>query len=113
MDCSVIGGMDDMENLLKDKSYNYFIAIGDNLIRKNIFNYLTQNQANLPNLYDPNCYVDKDVQLGNGNIFFYHSFVGPSVTLGSNNIFNTGSVLEHNSTITNHCHLAPNSVVCG
>jgi len=113
LNCAVIGGLEDIEDLLKDKSYSYFIAVGDNLIRKKIFDYLTQNQANLPNLYDPYCYVDKDIQLGNGNIFLHHSFVGPSVSLGSNNIFNTGSVMEHDSTIESHCHLAPNSVVCG
>ena len=111
--CAVIGGMEHIEKLLKDKSYDYFIAVGDNLKRKKIFNYLTQNQAKLPNLYSPHCYVDKDTELGYGNIFLHHSFVGPSVKLGSNNIFNTGSVLEHNSIIANHCHLAPNSVVCG
>ena len=113
LDCPVIGGIEYLENLLKDKSYCYFIAVGDNSIRKKFFDYLTQHQANLPNLYDPYCFVDKDIKLGNGNIFLHNSFVGPSVSLGSNNIFNTGSVMEHDSIIGSHCHLAPNSVVCG
>ena len=113
LDYPVVGGQDFLEILLRKKSNNYFLAIGENHIRRDIFNLLVQNNAKLPNLFDPYSFVDKSVEYGTGNIFFHNSFVGPSVKLGSNNIFNTGCVIEHNSSVSNHCHLAPNSVICG
>lgn len=113
LDYSVIGGQDFLEILLRKKSNNYFLAIGENHIRRDIFNFLVQNDANLPNLFDPYSFVDHSVEYGKGNIFFHNSYIGPSVKLGSNNIFNTGCVVEHNSSVLNHCHLAPNSVICG
>ena len=66
----VIGGIDDIENLLMKKSYNYFLAVGDNFIRKDIFDFLTKKKVNLPNLFDPHSFVDESVKLGYGNIFF-------------------------------------------
>ena len=113
LDYPVIGGQDFLEILLRNKSNNYFLAIGENHIRKDIFNFLVQNDAKLPNLFDPYSFVDQSVKYGKGNIFFHNSYVGPSVKLGNNNIFNTGCVVEHNSSVLNHCHLAPNSVICG
>ncbi len=113
LDCPVIGGQDLLETLLSKNSNNYFLAIGDNHVRKNIFDFLVQNDAKLPNLFDPYSFVDQSVEYGQGNIFFHNSYVGPSVKLGCNNIFNTGCVVEHNSSVLNHCHLAPNSVICG
>ncbi len=113
LDCPVIGGQDYLEILLRKKSNNYFLAIGDNYVRKNIYNFLVKHEANLPNLFDPYSFVDQSVVYGHGNIFFHNSYVGPLAKLGCNNILNTGCVVEHNSSVLNHCHLAPNSVICG
>ena len=113
LDYPVIGGQDFLETLLKKKSNNYFLAIGDNYVRRNIYNFLVHNDANLPNLFDPYSFVDQSAEYGQGNIFFHNSYVGPLVKLGCNNILNTGCVVEHNSSVLNHCHLAPNSVICG
>jgi UDP-perosamine 4-acetyltransferase len=113
LDCPVIGGQDFLETLSRQNSNNFFLAIGDNYIRRNIFHFLVKNDAKLPNLFDPYSFVDQSVEYGQGNIFFHNSYVGPSVKLGCNNIFNTGCVVEHNSSVLNHCHLAPNSVICG
>ena len=113
LDYPVIGGQDFLEILLRNKSNNYFLAIGENHIRKDIFNFLVQNDAKLPNLFDPYSFVDQSAEYGQGNIFFHNSYVGPLVKLGCNNIINTGCVVEHNSSVLNHCHLAPNSVICG
>ena len=113
LDYPVIGGQDFLEVLLRRKSNNYFLAIGDNSVRKSIYDFLAQNKAKLPNLFDPYSFVDQSAEYGQGNIFFHNSYVGPLVKLGCNNIINTGCVVEHNSSILNHCHLAPNSVICG
>ena len=113
LDCPVIGGQDFLETLSRVNSNNFFLAIGDNYIRRNIFHFLVKNDAKLPNLFDPYSFVDQSVEYGQGNIFLHNSYVGPSVKLGCNNIFNTGCVVEHNSSVSNHCHFAPNSVICG
>ena len=70
LDYPVIGGKDFLETLLRKKSNNYFLAIGENHIRRDIFNFLIQNDAKLPNLFDPYSFVDQSANMVKETFFF-------------------------------------------
>ena len=48
-----------------------------------------------------------------GNIICPLTYLGPESSVGVNNLVNTRAVLEHESTLAGHCHMAPGSIVCG
>ena len=113
MDVPVIGCLNQLDKNSFYQDHSFFIAVGDNSIRKKIFDFLNKQELKLPNLIDPTAYIDVSSSLGKANIFFYNSFLGPLVKIGSNNIINTSSIIEHDSTIKSHCHFAPKSLICG
>ena len=39
--------------------------------------------------------------------------IGPQVRIGFGSIVNTRAVVEHNCSIGNYCHIAPNTTLCG
>ncbi|NMB64651.1 MAG: hypothetical protein GYA16_07255 [Spirochaetes bacterium] len=39
--------------------------------------------------------------------------IGPFCKIGDNNIINNGAIIDHEVSIGNHCHLAPNSTISG
>lgn len=107
-------GFDEYIGYVKDYDPpDFYLAIGNNALRKKWWQTLQNNGHRLPNLISPNCVVDPSAHLGLGNIVCAQSFIGPFAKLGNNNLINTGAVIDHESEISNNCHLAPNSTICG
>lgn len=92
---------------------DFYLAIGNNALRKKWWQALQDYGYLLPNLISPDCVVDSSAQLGLGNIICAQSFIGPFAKLGNNILVNTGAVIDHESKISSNCHLAPNSTICG
>ena len=109
----ILGNLKKLDELMSNKILSYFLAIGDNKIRKDIFNFLKKKGLNMPNLIDKNSHLDSTCKIGIANIIFYNSYIGPLVKIGNNNILNTSCIIEHDSSVANNCHLAPKSIICG
>lgn len=90
-----------------------FLGIGDNLLRKKMFNLISDWGYSFPNLISGHAVLAKEKKIGVGNFFAPFVNVGPNSTIGDNNIFNTGSNLEHDATIGSHSHMGPGSMVLG
>lgn len=90
-----------------------FIAIGDNVARRAVFETLGSAGWHMPNLVARTAVVDPSARLGSANLVCSLAHLGPLVVLGDDNIVNTGADVEHESRIGSHCHLAPRSVLCG
>lgn len=110
MDIPVIGGMNELFN---SKANDLILAIGDNNKRKEIVESLKNRDYNFPNIFHKQSFVDKEFNIGVGNIVSCFCFVGPKVSIGNFNIINNNSVMEHEVIIGNYNHLAPSSTVCG
>lgn len=92
---------------------DFYLAIGDNALRKKWWQALRGKGYSLPNLISPDCVIDPSAKFGMGNIICAQSFIGPFAKLGDNILINTGAIIDHESNIDNNCHLAPNSTICG
>ena len=88
-----------------------FIAIGDNNIRKKVFNKL--NKYDFISIFDSSARISKNI------IINKMCFIGPSVILNSfakigvGSIINSGAIVEHECVIGDFAHIAPGSVLCG
>lgn len=87
------------------------IAIGENIIRKNI-------SSRLPNviwksLIHPSAIISSDVQIGEGTVIMAGAIVQPGVKIGKHCIINTGACIDHDCQINDYVHIAPNTSIAG
>ncbi|MCG6167599.1 NeuD/PglB/VioB family sugar acetyltransferase [Leptospira sp. FAT2] len=114
LDIPVIGSDSQMREFFDKGIETAFIAIGNNLKRKELYIALKTIGFQMPNLYSSfGVIINKTSKIGEANLFCPQSFIGPLVSIGNNNIFNTKSTVEHETIIGSHNHFAPGSILCG
>ncbi len=94
-------------------NYDFFLAIGNNEKRQEIFNILDDVKASLPNVIASSSVVSRTAVLGRANIVGHFCLLGPNSKLGNDNLINNGVILEHDSAIGDANHLAPKSALLG
>ena len=93
------------------KANNVFISIGDDLKRKEIFDFF--NKEKVINVISKTALIHKTCKMGKGNLISFKTIICPNVVIGDNNIINTGSIVEHECRIGSSCHIAPGSILLG
>ena len=104
-----------LNNFLNTKKQKkIFIAIGDNLKRKKIYNLLKQNKKiSFPNLiYDESLKLNF-VKIGFGNLIMPGCFINNDVKIGNFCVLNTGSIIEHDCKIGSFNSISPGAVLSG
>lgn len=98
--------------LKKDDAY--VIAVGDNHVRKKIYDDLQNTHLGkcISVVSDLAC-IGIEANIGIGTFVAPYAYVGPLADIGNNTIINTGSVVEHETVIGNHSHIAPHATICG
>lgn len=113
MGYKVIGSLD-LANDLYQKGIKYaVIAVGDNILRENIYQKLIDIGFNTPNIVHSSAYVNDSSSLGEANVIGPNAVIGSKVKIGNNNIINTGAIIEHQSELGNGNHLSLSAVLCG
>jgi sugar O-acyltransferase (sialic acid O-acetyltransferase NeuD family) len=93
---------------------DFFISVGNNTIRKNIYNNLAIRNLLPVNVIHPSALIDYSVDLASHGVM-----IAPNVTInalaqiGIGAICNTYSVIEHECLIGDFAHIAPGAVLCG
>ncbi len=87
------------------------IAIGDNNIRKRIFD--KSAGMKFGKVISSKAYVSERSKVGEGVFVGNFSHIGPEAEIGDNTIINNSAVVEHEVKIGKHCHVAPNSTISG
>ena len=93
--------------------HDFYLAIGDNSKREKWWKKLNKINASCPSLISDSAFIERNSDIGNGNIICAKSYLGVLSRLGDNNILNTGSIIDHETTIANNCHIAPGSIIAG
>lgn len=91
----------------------FIIAVGDNGLRKHIFETL-----NLPNefyltLVHPNAYVSSSSTIGDGTVIMANAVVNSGADIGDHAIINSGAIIEHDSKVGRYTHISPNATLTG
>jgi sugar O-acyltransferase (sialic acid O-acetyltransferase NeuD family) len=105
------------ENLLSIKSmildYNFIIAIGDNELRRKIYDLVKREGAKFISAISGTAHVDSFSSVDLGSFVGIGSIINTQVCVGENSIVNSGALLEHDVKVGANSHIGPKSVICG
>lgn len=89
------------------KSFDFLVAIGDNLCRKRIFDELRLSGGRPRTLIHPSSVISPEAQVLAGSVCCAGVIVNPAATIGFNTILNTAVSIDHDCTVGDHCHISP------
>lgn len=105
---SVLGKIADCSKF-KDKEF--FIAIGNNLVRKKIA--FENDDLKFYTAIHPNAVISRGVEVGTGTCIMAGCVINANTKIGKHSIINSGSVVEHDNVLSDFVHLSPGAVLCG
>lgn len=102
-----LGKVNNIDSSIK----NFIVGIGDDKIRKNIF----ENNKNLNwvTLIHPSVIISKNVSIGVGTIVCAGSIIQTDVKIGKHCIVNTGCSIDHECIVDNFSSICPGATLCG
>jgi len=101
------------EDILDVDSESYLLAIGDNHLRRRLYEMLLNNNRNVIGTVHNSAVLGYDVQIDKSVSVGPGVIVGPAVVVGINTVINSGAIIEHESVIGHHCHIAPGTKIAG
>ena len=108
-----LGTENEEKNILFLKENNYFIAIGDNQIRRKIQLFLAEKLQKATNIISQKATISNKIILANGIFIGTNAIINALTSIGEGTIINTNAVIEHECKIGNYCHIAPSATLCG
>lgn len=102
-----LGAIEDPNN------YVYFIAIGNNLKRRNWFIRLKEKNLSLINVIDKSALVSRAAKLGEGCFVGKLAILNHGCSVGNNCVINTRALVEHGCEIDNHVNISTNATLNG
>jgi len=108
-------GRTKVKNIRENYSGYFFIAIGDNFLRENIYKQFLQDHksAKSVTLIHPSSVISKRSEIKGGSVVMPLAVVNTDCNIGKGVIINTSSVVEHDAKLMDFSSLAPNSAVGG
>ena len=92
----------------------FFIAIGNNDIRKKVFDKLAAQHLLPKNLVHPSAVVCRTAEISPyGVMIGAQAVVNPLARVGQGVILNTSCVVEHECVVDDFVHIGPGAVLCG
>lgn len=108
----VIGSTDNLD-LFKIPAQYAHIAIGDNLVRGNLFNALKKKGLCIETIIHPTATISKNTHINEGCFVGARAVINNGVTVGPVTIINTGAIVEHDNKIGFAVHVAPGVKTAG
>lgn len=113
---TVMGGEEDLPGLLqKQPGAAVIIAIGDNFIRKSVYEHILSRipGCEFASTVHPSAQIGKDVSIGKGTVVFAGAVVNSGSTIGDFVILNTRSSADHDCMLQPFSSLAPGVTLGG
>jgi len=96
------------------QQHGFFIAVGDNRLRKKIYENLLQKNILPANAIHPSSVIDGSAHLAaNGVMIAAHVSINPLAVVGTGAICNTSCIIEHECVVGEFAHIGPGAVLCG
>lgn len=90
-----------------------FPSIGDNSVRQGLIAFFEELQLNEFVAIDPSAKVSRTAFVNKSSYIGKNVIVNAQVEVGKGVILNSGSIVEHESKISDFVHIAPGAVLCG
>jgi acetyltransferase EpsM len=98
---------------LKDENIEYFIATGDNELRKKHYELIKNYTNKEPiNCIHPTALIETS-KIGYGNLICPNAVVHIDASIHNCTIINTGSIIEHDCNVGSFSQISPNTTLCG
>lgn len=91
----------------------YFIAIGANSVRAEIVKRLQLQTTQYATILHPQAIIAKQATIKAGSLIMANAVVQTNSIIGYHSIINTSAVVEHDTTIADFVHVAPNVTLTG
>lgn len=91
----------------------YFIAIGNNSIRWEMFNQLKQYSNTAAVLIHPSATVSQYADIKEGTVVMANAVINPFASVGSACIVNTGATIDHDCLLGSASHISPGANLAG
>ncbi|SMF34241.1 acetyltransferase [Desulfovibrio gilichinskyi] len=101
------------EHLSKIEHDGVVIALGNNQLRKRIFEELTAAGETLFTVIHPSAIISPSVKIGTGCMILAGAVINTGAEIKDNTIINTNSTIEHHNVIGPHAHIAPGATLGG
>jgi sugar O-acyltransferase (sialic acid O-acetyltransferase NeuD family) len=96
------------------KENNFFIAVGENNIRKKIFENLAVKNLFPINAIHSSAVIDASAIIAvQGVMIGANVVINPLAKIDTGAICNTGCIIEHECVVGQFAHIAPGAVLCG
>jgi sugar O-acyltransferase (sialic acid O-acetyltransferase NeuD family) len=102
-----------LQDLIHQRTDKAFVAIGDNLDRKNKLLQLSAAGFEIASLISPQSILQPHTTVGLGTIVMPGSIVMVGSHVGSGVIVNTASSVDHDCVLGDYSHVAPNATLTG
>lgn len=99
--------------LLKKEKHFFFVAIGNNELRKKAINHLLSEDLATLIASHPSCIISNKAEIAVGTLTGPGAKINALAQIGIGVILNTGCIVEHECTIHNFAHIAPGAVLAG
>lgn len=107
----VIGPVSMIKELLNDKMVYLVNGVGDNLIRRNIFEMSSNGQ--FYTAIHPSAIIGSGVMIEPGCIIMPGAIINADCFIGKQALINTGAIIEHDNKIGAFSHIASGTVTAG
>ena len=96
------------------KANGYFIAVGDNKLRKKIYESLQKNNLPSTNAIHTSAVIDSSANIANQCVMIAaNATINPLASIATGAICNTGCIIEHECVVGEFAHIGPGAVLCG
>lgn len=89
------------------------IAIGNNKIRRGLFNYIKQLNRSLHSVLHPDALISPSARIHDGSFIAARTVIAAESIIEPGCIVNHGAVVDHDCHIGAFSHIAPHSTLCG
>lgn len=93
--------------------YQFIIGIGNNEIRKRIWQFIISKHSTVLKVIHPKASVSPNALINDGVFIARTAVINTMAEIGENVIINTGAIIEHECSILSGVHIAPGAVVLG
>ncbi len=109
-----LGNENSEETLLTLSKNSFFIAIGDNQIRRRVYENLAAKSIFPINAIHSSAIICSSTIIGKSGVMISAGvIINPLSKIGNGTICNTGCIIEHDCFIGDFAHIAPGAVLCG
>jgi sugar O-acyltransferase (sialic acid O-acetyltransferase NeuD family) len=109
---SVIGDTDNLLSSIGEFS-GVVVAIGNNLIRLEKLNLLSQYDVTLPSIIHPQAVISRYAKIADGCVVCAGVVVNADSRIGFGSILNTACTIDHDCSISEAVHVSPGAHLAG